>query len=347
MSADLTDRPVLVTAVGGAPGFDLARMLQHRGYQVIGTDANAYAAGLLLPGLTPRLIPHSSDAQYTSALLEICRTLRPAALIPTDEGEILRLAEISDHLDVLGVRTWLPTPAAMTACHDKAEFHQRARQHGVPTPATWLPDELDRIPDGLDLVVKPRRGHGAKNVQFCRTVRQARVLCELVDDPIVQERITGSEFTADCLIDRAGTVSVIPRWRLAVRNGLAIAAATFHDDQVAQTVTTTLAALGMTSLCCVQGFVSDGDGPARVVITEVNGRIAGAFPVSVAAGADLIGQFLGGLFGRPVDHDRLRFTPGIHLIKYVDTIAAGPAPLAAVRPIPAPVPVTDLVGGPR
>jgi len=171
------------------------------------------------------------------------------------------------------------------------------------------------------------------------------VLCELVDDPIVQERIDGTEFTADCLVDRDGNVSVIPRRRLVVKNGLAMAAVTFPDDQVAEMVTATLAALAMTGLCCVQGFLT-GD-PNRILITEVNARIAGAFPVSIASGADLIGQFLNGLFGRPVNHDRLRFTPGTHLIKYVDTIVAGPVPLAAARPIPSPVPLSDPVGGLR
>lgn len=331
---------MLVTAVGGAPGFDLARMVQHAGYQVIGTDAHPLAAGLFLPGLTARLVPLSGDDRYADQLLGICRSERPAALIATDEGEVVRLIEMRDQLTAMGVRTWLPTLEAMAACHDKAVFHRQAREHGIATPRTWLPDDLDQIPDDLHLVVKPRRGHGSKDVHFCRTVRQARVLCELVHDPIVQERVEGTEFTADCLIEDDGNVSVIPRRRLVVRNGLAMAAVTFHDDEVAETVTATLAAIGMTGLCCVQGFLTDG--PVRILITEVNGRIAGAFPISIAAGADLIGQFLNGLLGRPVDHDRLHFTDGIHLIKYVETIVAGPPPLTAAHQIGSPVTAGDL-----
>ncbi|MEV4703779.1 ATP-grasp domain-containing protein [Actinoplanes sp. NPDC049316] len=345
MPADLTARPILVTAVGGAPGFDLARMLLDRGYPVIAADADPYAAGLFLPGVTPRVLPLSGADHYAAALLELCRTHRPAALIPTDEGEILRLIDVRERIEALDVRTWLPTHDAVSACHDKAVFHQRAREHGIPTPRTWLPDQLGWIPDGLDLVVKPRRGHGAQQVQFCRTARQARLLCELVDDPIVQERITGTEFTADCLADRTGTVSVIPRRRLRVRNGLAVAAATFRDDQVAEAVTATVRAVGMTGLCCVQGFLTDS--PDRIVITEVNARIAGAFPVSVAAGADLVGQFLNGAFSLPVDHDRLRFSPEIYLVKYVETLAAGAMPLAAARPVGSPIPAEVIAGGLR
>ena len=343
MPADLTDRPLLVTAVGGAPGFDLARVLQQDGYQVIGADAHPLAAGLFLPGIAPLVLRPSRDDRYLGDLLEICRTQRPAALIATDESEILRLLEIRDQLSALGVRSWLPARQAMTACHDKAAFHHVALEHDIATPRTWLPEQLDQVPTGLDLVVKPRRGHGGKNVQVCRTVQQARVLCELVDEPLLQEHVDGTEFTADVLIDHHGRVSMVLRRRLVIRNGLAVAASTFHDDQVAELVTATVAALGMTGLCCVQGFLTAG--PGRVLITEVNGRVAGAFPISIAAGADLIGQFLNGLFGQPVDHDRLRYTPEVHLIKYVETIVAGVTPLVAARPIPGPVPSTDLIAG--
>ena len=70
MIADLTDQPILITAVGGAPGFDLARILVDRGYQVIAADADPYAAGLFLPGVTPRVLPLSGDDHYTAALLD-------------------------------------------------------------------------------------------------------------------------------------------------------------------------------------------------------------------------------------------------------------------------------------
>ena len=68
MSADLTDGLVLVTAVGGAPGFDLTRMLLHDGYDGIAADAKPYAAGLFLPAVTPVVIPPSHDDRYADEL---------------------------------------------------------------------------------------------------------------------------------------------------------------------------------------------------------------------------------------------------------------------------------------
>lgn len=217
----------------------------------------------------------------------------------------------------LGVRTWLPDLTAIQACNDKARFHTVLIDHGIPTPRSWFPAELGGVPAGVPLIVKPRFGHGTQHVLACDTVEQARILCQLVPDPIVQERLDGREFTADCLIDRTGAASVILRYRLMVKNGLSMVAETFHNQAVTELVATTVRAVGMTGICCTQGFLTT-DG--QIVITEINARIAGAFPLSQAAGAQLVEQTLSGLFGLGVDHDQLAYRPGVRLTKYVETL---------------------------
>lgn len=266
---------ILVTGVGGAPGLDLARSLIRLGCQVIGTDANPLASGLVLPGLAPRTTPSADDPAFREALLSLCRDLRPDALISTVEPELAHLIALQYELGGLGVRAWLPDLPAIRACNDKARFHTVLTDHGIPTPRTWLPTELGGIPAGLPLIVKPRFGHGTQHVLACNTVEQARILCQLVPEPIVQECLDGREFTADCLIDRTGRASVILRYRLLVKNGLSMVAEAFHNQAVTDLVATTLRAVGMTGICCAQGFLTpDGE----IVMTEMNARIAGAFP---------------------------------------------------------------------
>ncbi|MDC2956863.1 hypothetical protein PO587_20570 [Streptomyces gilvifuscus] len=45
---------------------------------------------------------------------------------------------------------------------------------------------------------------------------------------MVQERIDGREFTVECLVGRDGQASVILRWRLVVKGGLAMVSRTCH-----------------------------------------------------------------------------------------------------------------------
>ncbi|MBP8536778.1 ATP-grasp domain-containing protein [Streptomyces sp. MK37H] len=311
---------ILVTGVGGAPGFDLARSLQRLGCKVLAADADPYAVGLLLPEVTAHVLPPAGDAAYRAAVLRLCAKARPDAVLSTVEQELPRLVALRRPLADLGVTTWLPDRDAVAACGDKARFAAVLAEHGVPTPRTVLPDELDRASDGL-LVVKPRYGQGAKGVHVCRTREQARVLCELVPEPIVQEHVRGREFTADCLVDRAGRASVVLRYRLLVKGGLAVVSRTFTDPDAEECVRAVLTATGVTGACCVQGFTrEDAGGPGRVVITEANARVAGGFPASVAAGADYVGQYLRGLFRQDVDHGRLTYKPDVTLTKYVETL---------------------------
>lgn len=312
---------ILVTGVGGAPGFDLARSLQRLGCNVLVADADPHAAGLLLPETTAHVLPPAADAAYRAAVLRLCAKARPDAVLSTVEQELPRLVALRRPLADLGVTTWLPTREAVTTCGDKARFAAVLTEHGVPTPRTVSPDALDRMPDG-PLVVKPRHGQGAKGVHVCQTQEQARLLCDLVPSPIVQEHVRGREFTADCLVDRAGRASVILRYRLLVKGGLAVVSRTFTNPEAEACVRAALTATGVTGACCVQGFIRDEErgSPSRVVITEANARVGGGFLASVAAGADYVGQYLRGLFRQDVDHDRLTYKPDVTLTKYVETL---------------------------
>lgn len=316
-------RRILVTGVGAAPGFDLTRSLQRLGHHVICTDAHPLAPGLLLPDVTAHVTPRADDPRYPAALLDLCQQAKPDALMVGIENDLPPVLRLQPALAEAGVRLWLPPARSVETCLDKAFFHHVLADHGIPTPRTWLPEQIEEVPDdGRELVVKPRRGHGAQNVFFCTTRVQSRVLCQLVPDALIQERIHGTEFTADCVVDRSGRASAILRHRNLVKAGLSAVATTFHDDAVTARVKQTLAAVGAAGLSCVQGFIRD-DHPDRILITELNVRIAGGFALSEAAGADLVGQTVNGLFRERVDHSRLSYRSGVFLTKYVETLASG------------------------
>jgi carbamoyl-phosphate synthase large subunit len=270
-----------------------------------------------MDGVVPHVIPRTDDPDHSDAVAELCHSLAVDAIVPGIENDLPPLLDLRARLETDGVRLWLPDAESVHDCIDKARFHQVLTRHGVPTPRTWRPEDLDRAPADLPLVIKPRRGHGAQHVHMVTSRRHARLLCELVPEPVIQERVHGTEFTADCLVDRDGRPSMILRTRDLVKAGLAAVSTTFDDLTARDLVEQTLRAVRAAGLCCVQGFItSDG----AVTITEVNVRVAGGFPASEAAGADLVGQMVNGLFGLPVDHDRLTYRTGVRLTNYVETL---------------------------
>ncbi|WP_244942932.1 hypothetical protein [Streptomyces inhibens] len=140
---------ILVTGVGGAPGFDLARSLIRLGCRVITADADPYAPGLLLPETTPHVTVPATDLGYRAGMLRLCAKARPDAVLSTVERELPQLLSLRRPLADLGVTTWLPDPPAVEACGDKARFATVLTERGIPTPRTVLPHEIDQAPDGL------------------------------------------------------------------------------------------------------------------------------------------------------------------------------------------------------
>jgi carbamoyl-phosphate synthase large subunit len=139
-----------------------------------------------------------------------------------------------------------------------------------------------------------------------------------VAEPIVQTRVRGQEFTVDALVDRTGVVAgAVPRWRLETRAGISTRGCTFVHEGVASLVADVLSAVGLRGPANVQGFVAE-DG--SVCVVEVNPRFSGGLPLSLAAGADLVGQYLGALSGDEIRPERLTYRPGVTMARYYNEV---------------------------
>ena len=141
-----------------------------------------------------------------------------------------------------------------------------------------------------------------------------------VPDPLVQARVTGREFTVDVLADAHSRVlAAVPRWRVETKAGISTKGITFQDAAVVAVVGRVVGALRLTGPANVQGFASHGS----PVVIEVNPRFSGGLPLSLAAGADLVGQYLNGVLGHPIDPERLRFRPDASMFRYHSEVFEG------------------------
>jgi carbamoyl-phosphate synthase large subunit len=167
-------------------------------------------------------------------------------------------------------------------------------------------------------IVKPRFGRGSRSVYEADHHPELEWLLRRVEDPIVQTRLTGREFTVDALVDRSGElVAAVPRWRLETKAGISTKGETFVDDRVTAGVAHVLRTVALVGPANVQGFVSDG---GEVSFVEVNPRFSGGLPLSLAAGAELVGQYLRAILGEPIERDRLSYRPGVRMIRHFEEI---------------------------
>jgi len=303
---------VIVTGAGGPAGVAVIRALRTAGHRVIAADADRSAVGLWL-GDEPAAIPRGDDAAFVKGIESLARATHADALISTVAEELSALKAVR----VQGLRAWLPRRAAVETCTDKWAFAKTMKDAGVPVPATSLGSSYD-VPGPW--IVKPRYGRGSRDVYSADNREDAEWSIGRVQHPIVQTRVAGREFTVDALVDRDGRLAgAVPRWRTETRGGISTKGETFCDDDLVALVGKVLDVVGLTGPANVQGFI-DGDGPT---IVEVNPRFSGGLPLSLAAGADFVGEYLRGVMGLPVRADHLVGRPRVRMMRYFDEVFVG------------------------
>jgi carbamoyl-phosphate synthase large subunit len=118
----------------------------------------------------------------------------------------------------------------------------------------------------------------------------------------------------DVLADAAGhVVASVPRVRERVDSGVSVAGRTMHDAELEQMGAAVATATGLTYIANVQ-FRRDAAG--RPALLEVNPRVPGALPLTVASGVDMPRMALDSLRGRMLP-DRADFRDTA-MVRYLD-----------------------------
>ena len=94
-----------------------------------------------------------------------------------------------------------------------------------------------------------------------------------------------------------------------------------------------LTAVGLTGPANVQGFVAE-DGTVTVV--EINPRFSGGLPLTLAAGADVVGTYLAGVREPAAELPYLFFTPGVRMSRYFAETYTAPDGSPVIDPCAAP-----------
>jgi carbamoyl-phosphate synthase large subunit len=220
--------------------------------------------------------PRIDDPGYVPALAEVCARHDVGAVIPLTDLDIEVLAQArADGI----LPSLTPDPDIARATYDKYETHLLLERLGLPSPPTVLPGEE---PPSYPVMVKPRRGSGARSIHLAHDAREADFFVGYVKEPtMVQRAMDGPELSIDTLSDLDGRcLNAIPRTMLESRGGESIKGTAIADAELIELGRTVVEALGVRGTCTVQVF---RDREIGLGITDVNTRFGGAFPAPMYA----------------------------------------------------------------
>jgi carbamoyl-phosphate synthase large subunit len=223
-------------------------------------------------------VPLIEDPGYVPALERLCAEHGVGAVLPLTDLDI----EVLAHAREAGrLPAFVPSPEVARATYDKYEAHLLLGRHSLPSPHTVLPDgDLEAL--HYPVMVKPRRGSGARSIHLARDAQEARFFAGYVQEPtMIQRAMGGPELSIDCLGDRDGRcLNAIPRTMLESRGGESIKGAVIRDAELIELGRATMEALAVRGPATIQVF---RDPEVGIAITDVNTRFGGAFPAPVYA----------------------------------------------------------------
>jgi carbamoyl-phosphate synthase large subunit len=269
---------VLFTCAGQR--VDIVSAFGRAGATTIATDINPLAPALY-HAHRYALVGRVDDPDYVPQLRRLVDQHDVKLVVPLTDLDQELLARRRDELEP--ARVLLPESEVVAAMADKYRAHRLFVDRGIGSPETWLPGDLPEEP-AFPLLVKARNGFGSRHIFRC--ANRAELDFHLVRTPVdsmVQAVCTGEEFSVDVFCDFDGNcLNAIPRTMIESKGGESIKGMTTADPELIELGRTVAEALPLAGPANVQCF-READG--RLLVTDINPRFGGAFPLPLAAGS--------------------------------------------------------------
>ena len=227
------------------------------------------------------LVPRVDDPDYISALAALVAAHDVQLVVPLTDLDQETVSAARDRLAPALVLA--PSPEVCRTMGDKYLAHRFFEENGIPSPRTWLPDEVP--PDArYPLLVKVREGFGSRHIY--RADESGQLAFHLSSTPVdsmVQERCLGEEFSIDVFCDLdSRCLNAIPRSMIQSKGGESIKGRSLRDPELIAHGARVAEAIGIVGPANIQCFREPDGG---LPVTDVNPRFGGAFPLPLAAGS--------------------------------------------------------------
>ena len=261
---------VLFTCAGQR--VDIVSAFGRAGATTVAADVNPLAPALYHADRY-ELVVRVDDPGYVPQLAELVSEHGIDLVVPLTDLDQLILAGARDEL---GAALLLPPADVAERMGDKYLAHETFEALGIPSPPSWLPENL---PAELDfpVLVKAREGFGSRHIYTAHDREELDF--HLARTPVpsfVQAYCQGEEFSIDVFSDFDGRcLNAIPRTMIESKGGESIKGMTIKDWDLIEHGRRVAEALPIWGPANIQCF-REPDG--ALLVTDVNPRFGGAFP---------------------------------------------------------------------
>jgi len=266
-------------------------------------------------------VPRVSSENFIPSLLDLCIANNIGLVVPTIDTELGKLSENRELFLENGINLLVCDDDLNRICFDKRETQQFFEMNNIPVPRCYTESEIESIAtEDFPLLIKPSKGSSGIGVTIVSNKYELEFFQNYLNEPIIQEKLNGEEYTIDLLFDFSNTLlCAVPRLRIETRAGEVSKAITVRDEALLGAVYDVASKLkGARSCVTLQGFRLE-NGEFRFI--EINPRFGGGFPITAAAGANypkwILQMHMGTLKSKTMQQE---WKDGLLMLRYDDEI---------------------------
>jgi carbamoyl-phosphate synthase large subunit len=250
---------------------------------VWGSDPNPLAPAL---ATVDRIVALPSDfdtPQFLDELVAFLVREHIDLVIPTIDPDLVRLDQWRGVLAqrAHGALLLLSPSSTIALARDKRRSREAFARLGAEVPRA-----VDPFAEPLEfpLFIKPAGGSASVGARVLSSPAELAEALANTSDPMVEQVVGGEETTVDVLLDLDGrALCAVPRLRLQVRGGEVTRGVVRRDRKLEALAMRMAEGTGCSGPVTLQFREPD---PGRWVAMELNARMGGGLPLSIAAGAD-------------------------------------------------------------
>lgn len=251
--------------------------LRPRGGKIVAADCDPICCSRYFADVF-ELMPRDDDPDYEAKLLEVCRKHAINLLIPTRDGELVRIAKMRDKLEAIGTHITLSDAVALEACMDKGRLYDFCIDKGFPVLEVADVTNTKAFP----VFIRHRNSSLTGGGILVEDMASFKKLKLEMDDHLVQAFVQDREFSVDTLSSLDGKpLQAVVRERLRLVNGESWRSQIVQMPVLEELALKLVGSLGLCGHNLVQMFWNEKNGPH---IIEINARFGGGTNLSLRGG---------------------------------------------------------------
>lgn len=265
------------------------------------------------------IVPRVTQPDYIDELVRICQKEAVSVIIPLIDTELVILSENRHVFEAIGVKLLLSSKSLNEIAGDKTKTYQFFMERNIPTPRVLSDDDIAHGRYQFPLLIKPLDGSSSKGVTKINNETELLFFKSYIPNAMVQEYVTGTEYTVDVMVDFQGNIrTIVPRLRLETRAGEVSKGVTKKDQDIIRAVQQVVRALPGPAGCLTLQCFKKSNG--EIIFIEINPRFGGGIPLSIEAGANFPLWVIQMCSGDAFSEEDYNWRENLTMLRYDDAV---------------------------